>query len=98
MLSLPQDDTLCLTVPLAPVGHVAGAAETSSPMALNARLRAERSSQEPWKVTEGKEHYCFGVLEVSLQLQFAGWIVGVLEWMQRDQGEGCCDFPGERWG
>lgn len=49
-------------------------------------------SQEPRGATEEEEHYCFDILAISFQPQFGTWIVGVLEWTQRDQGEGCTDF------
>lgn len=42
-------------------------------------------SQEPWGATAGEELYYFGMLEISLQLQCGTWIIGVLEWMQREE-------------
>lgn len=42
-------------------------------------------SQEPRGATAGEELYCFGMLEISLPLQCGTWIIGVLEWMQREE-------------
>lgn len=54
-------------------------------------------SHKPWGVTEGEEHYCFGILKISYQPQFGSRIVGVLQWRQRDQGGGCYSRPGVGW-
>lgn len=46
----------------------------------------KHSSQEPWGATAwGEEQYCFGMLEISLHLQFGTWIAGVLECMQKEE-------------
>lgn len=46
----------------------------------------EHSSQEPWGATaRGEEQFCFGMLEISLHLRFGTWIVGVFEWMRREE-------------